>query len=96
MADKKREPVVHQGSASLVAGASLSATGTVERGLNELRLAVLGILVGIALSVGFGVEARWWIQLLAGIGSFAGACFLVSWPPSRRRMMSFMHRLTGA
>jgi hypothetical protein len=51
--------------------------------------------VGIALSVAFGVEARWWIQLLAGIAAFAGACFLVWLPPSRRRLMSFMHQLTG-
>ncbi len=75
--------------------AIISASGTIERGLNELRLAVLGILVGIALSVAFGVEARWWIQLLAGIAAFAGACFLVWLPPSRRRLMSFMHQLTG-
>lgn len=70
-------------------------SATVERGLNDIRLAVLGILVGIALAVGFGVEARWWIQLVAGIGSFAVACFLVRWPQSRRRLMSFAHRLTG-
>jgi hypothetical protein len=36
--------------------AVVSGTATVVRGLNELRLAVLGILVGIALSVAFGVD----------------------------------------
>ena len=93
----KREPVTHEKEMTATVGttASLSGPAAVERGLNELRLAVLGILAGIGLSVGFGVEARWWIQLLAGIASFTVACFLVWWPPSRRRLMSFMHRLTA-
>ena len=90
----QREPVIHEKEMTATVGttASLSGSAAVERGLNELRLAVLGILVGIGLSVGFGIEARWWIQLLAGIGSFAGACFLVWWPPSRQRLMSLTHR----
>jgi hypothetical protein len=92
-----REPATHkQELAATVTGrAVVSGTATVVRGLNELRLAVLGILVGIGLAVGFGVEGRWWVQLVAGIGSFVLACFLVWWPPSRRRLMSFMHWLTG-
>jgi hypothetical protein len=59
-----------------------------------MRLAVLGILVTIGLSVGFGLEARWWIQVLAGVGAFAAACALVAWTPSCDRLI-FMHRLTG-
>lgn len=89
----ERKPV--EMTATVGTTASLSGTAAVERGLNELRLAVLGILVGIGLSVGFGIEASWWIQLIAGIGSFVGACFLVWWRPSRHRLMSFMHRLTA-
>jgi hypothetical protein len=98
MADEpQREPVTHkQELAATVTGrAVVSGTATVVRGLNELGLAVLGILVGIALSVAFGVDGPWWAQLLAGVGSFAFACFLVRWPPSRHRLMSFMHWLTG-
>jgi hypothetical protein len=91
------EPVTHKQelSATVTGRSVVSANLTVERGLNELRLAVLGILVGIGLAVGFGVEGRWWVQLVAGTGSFVLACFLVWWRPSRRRLMSFMHRLTG-
>ena len=76
-----REPVVYEDSGTAPGESSISASETVERGLNELRLAALGILVAIALAVGFAIEARWWIRLLAGIAAFAGACFLVWWPP---------------
>jgi hypothetical protein len=34
---------------------------SVDRGLNELWLAVLGILVTIGLTVGIGFDATWWV-----------------------------------
>ncbi|MEP6978091.1 MAG: hypothetical protein ABI948_08560 [Thermoleophilia bacterium] len=43
-----------------------STTTEVERGLNGIRLAVLGIVVGIALTVAFGVQAVWWARVLLG------------------------------
>jgi hypothetical protein len=74
---------------------STSVKGTVERGLNETRLAVLGILVGIGLAVGFGVPGPWEVKLAAGLGSFAVACLLIRWTWSRHHLMEFMHWLTG-
>jgi hypothetical protein len=66
----------------------------IRRGLDALRLAVLGILITIGLSVGFGIEARWYVQIPAGLASFAAACLLVWWEPSRHRLMGFVARLT--
>jgi hypothetical protein len=82
-------------AASLTAGASISTAGSVERGLNDLRLAVLGILVGIALSVAFGIDASWPVQVAAGVATFACSAALIRWPKSRHLMMQFMHRVTG-
>lgn len=93
---EQREPHVYEKSAAITAGSSVSAEITVERGLNELRLAVLGIVVTIGLTVGLGVEAAWWIRVLSGVGSFLLACFAIRIKPVRRRLMSFMHWLTGS
>jgi hypothetical protein len=87
-------------------GASLHLTGgirpeggvssEVERGLNDIRLAVLGILVTIGLTVGFGVASwySWW-GVLAGTVSFAVGCWLIKWRWSRNKMMTFAHWLSG-
>jgi ribosomal protein S27AE len=83
------------GAATLEAAVSTSVRGEVERALNDIRLAVLGILVGIALTVGFGVPGNWWVQVLAGVAAFAAAAFLIWWRPARKRLMAFMHRITG-
>lgn len=75
-----------------------SVEAEVERGLNDTRLAVLGILVGIGLTVGlavgFGVSSLAW-GFLAGIGSFVLACVAIGWGRSRHFLMEFMYRLTG-
>ena len=83
------------GQAALTATADLSATASVDRGLNDIRLALLGILVTIGLTVGFGVSASAPIRFGAGAGSFIGTAALIWWPPSKRRLMTFMHWLTG-
>ena len=65
--ESERKPCSNCGSVSRHVTASLSAEvrvtssieATVERGLNDTRLAVLGILVGIALAIGFGIQAGW-------------------------------------
>ena len=85
----------HEMTASVTARASISAAGDVERGLNDIRLAVLGILVGIALTVGFGVPVWWPLRVVAGLASFALAAGLIRWPWSRHKLMAFMHWLTG-
>jgi uncharacterized membrane protein YedE/YeeE len=85
----------HEVEATFTARASVSATASVERGLNELRLAVLGILVGIGLTVGFGVQGAWWVRTAAGAGAFALSMALLRWRASRHRLMAAMHWLTG-
>ena len=81
------------GTASLTARSGLSATGTVERGLNDIRLAVLGLLVAVGLAAAAVPEA-WLTQRAAGVRSFVFACFLVRWKRSRHLLMSFAHWLT--
>lgn len=81
--------------ATVAAQANVSAAGSVERGLNDVRLAVLGILVGIALSVGFGVQQPWPFAIGAAVATFAGSAALIRWRWSRNLMMAFMHWLTG-
>ena len=67
----ENEPQTIEGEASVIGRASISATVSVERGLNDMRLAVLGIIVTIGLTVGFGVDGPWWAKLSAGAGSLA-------------------------
>jgi hypothetical protein len=80
----------------VTATSTVTAKLSVDRGLNEMRLAVLGILVTIGLTVGFGVDGPWWSQLAAGGGSFVFSALLIKLPRSRHLMMSFMHWLTRA
>ena len=80
---------------TLTLATAASASAEVERGVNDIRLAVLGILVTIGLTVGFGVDARAWVRVASGLGAFALAAFLIWWRPARKRLMAFMHRLTG-
>jgi hypothetical protein len=93
----ERKPVVHE-MEMITAPVTVSARveGSVERGLNETRLAVLGIVVAIGLTVGLGFDATWWIGVLAGAGSFLFSCFVIRFRPARRQLMSFMHWLTGS
>jgi hypothetical protein len=74
---------------------SASLETRVTRGINELRLAVVGILVTIGLTVGIGFDSAWWIGVLAGAGSFLLAAGLIAWRRSRHWLMAFMHRITG-
>jgi uncharacterized membrane protein YedE/YeeE len=72
-----------------------TVTGSVGvmRGLNEIRLAVLGIVVTIGLTVGFGVQCSWWVRTLAGLGSFVLACAFLKVPHLRKLAMRFAHWL---
>jgi len=92
--EPEREPVVHEKSGTMAMGVSIEARGTVERGLNDLRLAVLGIVVTIGLTVGVGFQATWWVAVSAGLGSFVLACGLIKVKHTRHWLMSFMHWLT--
>lgn len=84
-----------EGAAHLSARGTLSAEGTVERVLSGTRLAVLGILVTIGLTVGFGVRAAWWVGVPSGVCAFVAASALIAWPRSRHLMMAFVHRITN-
>lgn len=81
----------HSVAMSATVHASASVSVEVERGLNDIRLAVLGILVGIALTVGFGVPGSVWVQVLAGLGAFATGCVLIRWRWSLRHHSSAPH-----
>lgn len=94
--EPERKPVVYAKEMTAPVTVSATAEGSVERGLNEIRLAVLGIVVAIGLTVGIGFDATWWIGILAGGGSFLLSCFLIGFGPARRQLMSFMHWLTGS
>jgi hypothetical protein len=78
------------------ARAAVSAELSVERGLNGMRLAVLGILVTIGLTVGFGVQSVWWVRGLAGLSAFAVSSALIAWRRSRHLMMAYVHRISGS
>jgi hypothetical protein len=61
----------HEASAPITATSHVAAEVSVEPGLNDIRLAVLGIIVTIGLTVGFAVTDCWWVGLAAGIGSLS-------------------------
>jgi hypothetical protein len=84
-------------TAELTSEIKVTATidARVTRGLNEVRLADLGVLVGIGLTVGFGLDSAVCVRVVAGAGSFVLGAGLIAWPRSRHLMMDFMHRITG-
>jgi hypothetical protein len=91
--EKKEEPKVYE--QELTADAvrvSATLSTSVTRGLNELRLAVLGILVTIGLSVGFGLTScAWWIRVAAGLAAFWVSVGLIHWPWSQDKLMKFVY-----
>lgn len=40
---------------------------TVEHVLDDVRLALLGVLLSIGLTVGFGVPGPWWVGVASGV-----------------------------
>lgn len=84
-----------EAAATLSARATVTTSGAVERGLNATRLAVLGILVGVALAAA-SLANVWWTRLAAGLATFLLACAVICVPWTREKMMRFMYWLTGA
>jgi hypothetical protein len=87
--EQRHEPVIYEKAMTAGVTASASVQKTVERGLTELRLAVLGIVLTIALSVGFGTPASWPIRIACGVLAIAVVCALIRWNASRKRAMRF-------
>jgi len=50
-----------------VSGPQLTLTWGIRQAVEELHLALLGILIGIGLAVGFGIRAPWYIAVASGI-----------------------------
>jgi hypothetical protein len=90
---------VHEKSGVIVGKATVKAEFTVERGVNELRAAVLFLLIAIGVSVGFGAPWNLSERLVAALGAvIASAAFVavaLRWTPARKRVMSLMQFLTG-
>jgi hypothetical protein len=60
-----------------VQGAPIGAT--VDRVLDDVRLALLGILLSIGLSVGFGVPGSWCVGLASGVAATGIAVVALRW-----------------
>ena len=83
----------HEQTLTASVGVRASGEVSVTRGLNDIRLAVLGILVTVGLAAA-AIPDVWSTQLAAGLGSFAFACALVHSRRARHQLMSFAHWLT--
>jgi hypothetical protein len=92
--EQSAEPIEKTGASAM--GHAASGRRNLERGLTELRVAVLGIVLTIGLSVYFGVPGCWWTtRLAAGLGALFVAGWAIRWKPSRNRLMSFAAWLIG-
>ena len=92
---KKGRAVHTQPLTAIASTSAVIAEISVKRGLNGIRLAVLGILIGVGLAAGFGVPGPVWIGLAASAASLA-VVFSLRWEWSRSHPMTFMHWLTGS
>lgn len=52
--------------------------------LDAVKLAVLGILFTIGLTVGFGLPAPVLVRVLAGVAAPAVVAILFRWPPTHK------------
>jgi hypothetical protein len=89
-----REPVSHEEAGGGRLTASAGGQKSVVPGLTELRLAVLGIVVTIGLTVGFGIPYSLPIKVLAGLVAFSGACAAIRFRRSQRWLMKLAKWLT--
>jgi fatty acid desaturase len=85
----------------LTAGVNMSARATVERAVNEARMAAFFVIfttvVGVGMTVGFATCA--WLGVLAAVLTFAATALVIA-AVSRVRVvrhvaMELMHRITG-
>jgi hypothetical protein len=76
------EPKVYEKEVSATVHATATGTTAVTRGLNETRLAVLGIMVTIALGSA-ALTSGVWQRLLVGLSTFAVTAAAIRLPRSR-------------
>jgi hypothetical protein len=72
-------------------------TDHLDRLLDELRLAVLGIVLGLGLTILFGVqqEEGWLCGAVAGVGSIAALVILFRWRLSRNAIARILDWVVG-
>jgi hypothetical protein len=85
----------------MVAGTSISARGTVERGVNEARMAAFAVIfttvVGVGMTVGFSTCALYGLlaNLLTAVATGLMLAAIYRIGPVRHAVMELMHRITG-
>jgi hypothetical protein len=68
---------------------------SVGRVLDEVRLALLGLLISIGLTVGLGVPGNWYVRVAAGLGATIVAAAALRSRRSQRWLAQLMHWLLG-
>ena len=91
----EEQPATHDVELNATLTTTASLEKRLELGVDDISLAVLGILVSIGLSFGFGVPGSFWVKLIAGGGSFVAACALIKVQSSRNVVVKFARWLTG-
>jgi DNA-directed RNA polymerase subunit RPC12/RpoP len=87
--------------ATVTGKSSVSAKLTVDRGVNEARMAAFAVILATALSVGLavGFATDVLLGLLTGLTAAAGTALLLATiyrvSAVRRLVMEVMHRITG-
>lgn len=88
----------HNIKGHVAAKSRMTAKAHAVRGVNALRVAVLGVLlafgVGVA-AVAASLDASWWVAALVGAGSTLLSMLILGWARSRNWLMSLLHRITG-
>ena len=91
----------HEVSAAITGRATLTAKGSVERAVNEARVAAFFVffttVVGVGMTVGFA--ASLWLGVLAAVMTAAATALVIAAvyrvPGVRQVAMELMHRITG-
>ena len=91
----------HEVTATATVGVTASTETTVERAVNEARMAALFVIfttvVGVGMTVGFA--ASWWLGVLAAVLTAAATALLIAAvyrvSAVRQVAMELMHRITG-
>ena len=90
----------HYGSAHLHGSGELEVSGELRRGVNSNRLTLLAVLVGVALTVAFGVQGVSWLWRVGiGAATFLGLAVLIHVALNHERsthwVMAFAHWVLG-